>query len=322
MLNFKGVDFFPHGLRMPIVKNRRYFIGVSWALAILSLALIFTKGLNLGVDFKGGSIIEVRSTKGPIDIAKVRELANSAGLGGIQVQGLREPTDALLRMEMQTGGDQAQEVATTKLIKTLGETYEIRNKEVIGGAVSKELLSAGIWAVAASLLGILLYVWFRFEWQFAVAAILALVHDVFITTGMFSLLGYEFDLTVVAALLTLAGYSVNDTVVVFDRIRENMRKFKKLPLWDLIDLSINETLSRTVLTAGTVFLAVLALYIFGTEVIHGFAFAMLFGVLIGTWSSIFVAAPLLMFFGLTREKVTGQKDDQPKGGAAKQGAKA
>lgn len=314
---FKGVDFFPHGIRLPIVANRRYFIGISWGLAILALALIMTKGLNFGVDFKGGSIIEVRSKAGPVDIAKLRETANSAGVGSIQVQGLRETTDALLRMEMQPGGDAAQEAATTKLINALGDTFEIRNKEVIGGAVSKDLLWSGIWAVVASLLGILIYVWFRFEWQFAVAGILALVHDVFITCGMFALLRYEFDLTVVAALLTLAGYSVNDTVVVFDRIRENMRKYKKMPLWDLIDLSINETLSRTVLTASTVFLAVLALYIFGTEVIHGFAFAMLFGVVIGTWSSIFVAAPLLMFFGLTREKVTGQTD-----GARKQGAKA
>jgi preprotein translocase subunit SecF len=315
MLKFKGVDFFPHGLRLPVVKNRRFFIGVSWAMALLSLVLIMTKGLNLGVDFKGGSIIEVRSKTGPIDIGTLRERANAAGVGGVQVQGLREATDALLRMEMQSGGDTAQDAATTKLIQSLGGDFDVRNKEVIGGAVSKELLSAGIWSVVASLLGILIYLWFRFEWQFAVAAIVALIHDVFITCGMFALLRFEFDLTIIAALLTLAGYSVNDTVVVFDRIRENMRKFKKMGLWDLIDLSINETLSRTVLTAGTVFLAVFALYVFGTDVIHGFAFAMLFGVLIGTWSSIFVAAPLVMFFGLSREKVTGQKDGAPKEGA-------
>jgi preprotein translocase subunit SecF len=179
------------------------------------------------------------------------------------------------------------------------------------------LKQAGINAVLASLVGILLYVWFRFEWQFAVAAVLALVHDVFITVGMFSLLGLEFDLTVVAALLTLAGYSVNDTVVTFDRIRENMRKYKKMPLWDLIDLSINETLSRTILTAGTVFLAVLALYVFGTEVIHGFSFAMLFGVVIGTWSSIFVASPLLIFFGLKRENIIGQKPKADASASAK-----
>ncbi len=312
---FKGVDFFPHGMRMPIVANRRIFIGISWAMALLSCALLFTKGLNLGVDFRGGSIIEVRSKTGPVDLGKLREIGNTAGVGGVQVQGFSNPTDALIRMEQQKGDDNAQQAATKKLTDALGSNFEIRNVEVVGAAVSNELKQAGILAVAVSLLGILLYVWFRFEWQFAVAAILALVHDVFITTGMFSLLGFEFDLTVVAALLTLAGYSVNDTVVVYDRIRENMRKYKKMSLWDLIDLSINETLSRTVLTAGTVFLAVLALYIFGTEVIHGFAFAMLFGVLIGTWSSIFVAAPLLMFFGLKREQVVAKGGDSATGAA-------
>ena len=311
MAFFKGVDFFPHGMRLPIVANRRIFIGISWAMALMSLALIMTKGLNFGVDFKGGSMVEVRSKAGPVDLAKLRDLGNSLGLGGMQVQGFSVPTDALIRMENQPGGEKAQQEATNKLITALGSGYEIRNTEVVGPAVSNELRTAGIWSVIASMLGILLYVWFRFEWQFAVAAVIALIHDVFITCGMFSLLNLEFDLSVVAALLTLAGYSVNDTVVVFDRIRENMRKFKKMDLWSLIDLSINETLSRTILTAGTVFLAVLALYLFGTEVIHGFSFAMLFGVLIGTWSSIFVAAPLLVYFGLKRENVTGQKDSKP-----------
>ncbi len=307
---FKGVDFFPHGLRMPIVRNRRYFIGISWALAILSAILIYSPGLNFGVDFKGGGIVEVRSKSGPADLGKLREVGNGLGIGGVQIQGFANPSDALIRIEQQPGGDEAQQAAVRKLTEALGATYDIRNVEVVGPAVSAELKQAGIIAVAVSLLGILIYVWFRFDWQFAVAAVLALVHDVFITAGMFALLRYEFDLSVVAALLTLAGYSVNDTVVVFDRIRENMRKYKKMSLWDLIDLSINETLSRTVLTAGTVFIAVLALYLFGTSVIHGFAFAMLFGVVIGTWSSIFVASPLLMFFGLKRESVIG--DGKPK----------
>ena len=311
-MRFKGVDFFPHGMRLPIVANRRYFIGVSWALALLSLALMFTKGLNFGVDFKGGSMIEVRSKTGPVDLGGLRDIAGRTGLGGVQVQGFSNPTDALIRIERVDGPDEAQQAATKKLTDALGDKFEIRNVEVVGATVSGELKTAGFWAVIASLVGILIYVWFRFEWQFAVAAILALVHDVFITMGMFSLLGLEFDLSVVAALLTLAGYSVNDTVVVFDRIRENLRKYKKMSMWDLIDLSINETLSRTILTAGTVFLAVLALYIFGTEVIHGFSFAMLFGVLIGTWSSIFVAAPLLMFFGLRRDSgIAAAKDAQP-----------
>ncbi len=306
---FKGVDFFPHHMRLPIISNRRFFIGISWALAILSLVLVSTKGLNFGVDFKGGSMIEVRSKSGPADIGKLREIGGGLGIGGIQVQGFSNPSDALVRLETQPGGDDGQQAATRKLIAALGDNYEIRNTEVVGAAVSNELMWAGIYAVIASMLGIMIYLWFRFEWQFAVAAVIALVHDVFITVGMFSLLQMEFDLNVVAALLTLAGYSVNDTVVTFDRIRENMRKYKKMPLWDLLDLSINETLSRTILTAGTVFLAVLALYIFGTEVIHGFSFAMLFGTVLGTWSSIFVASPLLMYFGLKREQVAPKGSD-------------
>jgi preprotein translocase subunit SecF len=309
-MRFKGVDFFPHGLRLPIVKNRRIFIGASWAMAIAAAVLLATVGLNFGIDFKGGTMMEIRSKAGPLDVTKLREQTAALGIGGVQIQGFDNPTDALIRFETQAGGDDAQQVAQRKLTAALGDQIEVRRVETVGAAVSDELKRVGLYAVIASLLGILIYLWFRFEWQFAVAAVLALVHDVFITAGVLSLMRYEFDLSIVAALLTLAGYSVNDTVVVFDRIRENMRKFKKMNLWELIDLSINETLSRTILTASTVFLAVLALYFFGTEVIHGFAFTMLFGVLIGTWSSIFVAAPLLIFMGLKREQV-GAADAKP-----------
>jgi preprotein translocase SecF subunit len=304
----KGVDFFPHGLRLPFVQNRRLFMAISLALSLLSLAVIATKGLNYGVDFKGGSIVEIRSKSGPADLGKLREIGNALGLGGIQVQGFANPTDALLRIELQPGGDKAQQDAVKKLVDAIGSGYELRNQEVVSPTVSQELKTAGIWAVSLSIVGILLYVWFRFEWQFAVAAVIALLHDVWITMGVLSLFRYEFDLTIVAALLTLAGYSVNDTVVTFDRIRENLRKYKKMDLWELINLSINETLSRTILTAGTVFLAVLALYLFGTETIHGFAFTMLFGCIIGVWSSIAIAAPLAVYLGLKRENVTGQKD--------------
>ena len=199
--------------------------------------------------------------------------------------------------------------------KALGENIDIRRAEVVGPAVSGELKQAGIIAVSLAIVGILLYIWFRFEWQFGVAAILALVHDIFITIGVFSLLGFEFGLTEVAALLTLAGYSINDTVVVFDRIRENLRRYKKMPLIELLNLSINETLSRTVLTASTTFLAVLALYVFGTEVIRGFSFAMLFGILIGTWSSIFVASPFLLWIGVKRDW-TGAVKASPAAGKA------
>lgn len=315
---FKGVDFFPHGMRLPIMANRRYFIGFSIALMVLSALLLATRGLNFGVDFKGGTSIEVRSKSGPADIAKLREVAGALNLGGVQVQGFANASDALVRMELQPGDEKAQQTATNQMTAALAAAgYEIRNTEVVGPAVSTELKRWGIYAVIASLIGILLYVWFRFEWQFAAGGIFALFHDVLLTCGLFSLLGLEFDLNVVAALLTLAGYSINDTVVTFDRIRENLRKYKKMPLWELINLSINETLSRTILTASTVFFAVLALYVWGTESIRGFALALLFGVIVGTWSSIFIAAPLLMALGLTREKVTGQT-----GAEAKEGAKA
>jgi preprotein translocase subunit SecF len=214
---------------------------------------------------------------------------------------------ALIRIGQQAD-EKAQTLAGAKVKDALGEGITIRRTEVVGPTVSSELKATGIKAVIAALFGILVYVWFRFEWQFAVAGIVALVHDVFITSGMFSLLWYEFDLATVAALLTLAGYSINDTVVVFDRIRENMRKYKKMDFEQLLDLSINETLSRTVLTSSVTAVAVLALYLFGTEAIHGFSFAMLFGIIIGTYSSIFVAAPLLLYFGVNREGAGAKTD--------------
>lgn len=299
---FKGVDFWPHGTKIPVMEWRRTCIAVSWVLAMAALALLFTKGLNFGIDFKGGSLFEIQSKAGALDVAKLREELNGLKLGEVQIQGLDKDTEALIRMEQQKeGGEKAQQDAAAKVQEALGSEITIRRQEVVGPAVSNELKTAGLWAVGLAILGIMMYVWFRFEWQFGVAAVLALVHDIIITTGVFSLLGWDFGLTEVAALLTLAGYSINDTVVVFDRIRENLRKFKKLPLIDLMNLSINETLSRTVLTATTVFLAVSSLYIFGTEVIRGFSFAMLFGILIGTWSSIFVASPFLLYMGVKRD---------------------
>ena len=315
---FKGVDFFPHGTKWKIIEKRMIFVGLSWGLAVLSAILLFTRGLNYGVDFKGGSMIEVQA-KGPmLDVSSLREQLGKLGLGEIQVQG-SGPNGALIRVAQQRAPDEAaeakaQEAANLKVKAALKENYDERRTEVVGPAVSAELKQTGVYAVIAAILGIMLYVWFRFEWQFAVAAIVALVHDVFITVGMFSVLWYEFDLSVVAALLTLAGYSINDTVVVFDRIRENLRKFKKMPLPDLLNQSINDTLSRTVLTSVVTALAVLALYIFGTSVIHGFAFAMLFGIVIGTYSSIFVASPLLLWFGVKRDW-SGNAEVAGKGGA-------
>jgi len=298
---FKGVDFYPHDAKPPIMDLRRYFIAVSWGAAMIALALILTKGLNVGIDFKGGALFEVKRKAADIDIGDLRSSLSRLNLGDVQIQGLDDPREALIRVEQQHGGETAQQEAADKVRAVLGDDIEIRRVEVVGPAVSSELKQAGIVAVSLAMVAILLYIWFRFEWQFGVAAILALIHDIFITIGMFSLLGFTFGLAELAALLTLAGYSINDTVVVFDRIRENLRRFKKMPLAKLLDLSINETLSRTIVTSGTTFAAVLALYVFGTETIRGFAFAMLFGILIGTWSSIFVASPFLLWIGVKRD---------------------
>ena len=298
---FKGVDFFPHGTKIPVMDWRRICVSISLIAALLAVAMLSTRGLNFGIDFKGGSLIEIQTKSGDVDIAALRSRVNGLGLGEVQIQGLDKPTDALIRVEQQEGGETAQQDAAEKVQDALGEDIVIRRFEVVGPAVSGELQQAGIIAVTVAIFGILLYIWFRFEWQFGVAAILALVHDILITMGLFSLLGFSFGLSEVAALLTLAGYSINDSVVVFDRIRENLRRYKKMPLVDLLNQSINEMLSRTVITSTTTFLAVLALYVFGTEVIRGFSFAMLFGILIGTWSSVFIASPFLLWVGIKRD---------------------
>ncbi|MEL7049690.1 MAG: protein translocase subunit SecF [Pseudomonadota bacterium] len=305
-MNFKGVDFWPHGKNFPIMPHRFKAVPVSIIAFVLSVIVLSVNGLNFGIDFKGGSLFEIQTKSGPVDVGQLRDDLNQLGLGDIQIQGLDKPTDALIRVEEQPAteeltSEKAQQAAAAKVAAALGSDIEIRRSEVVGPAVSGELKQAGLIAVLSAIFGILLYIWFRFEWQFGIAAIVALVHDITITLGIFSILGLTFGLTEVAALLTLAGYSINDTVVVFDRIRENLRRYKKMALDQLMNQSINETLSRTVVTSGTTFVAVLAIYIFGTEVIKGFAFAMLFGILIGTWSSIFVASPFLLWVGVKRD---------------------
>ncbi len=307
--DFKGFDFFPHGTRIDFMR----FKGICFALSLLamglSLGLFFFKGLNYGVDFKGGSLIEVQSTAGPADLGAIREKLGGLGLGDVQIQSFGAPSDVLIRVEEQPGGDAAQQGALKKVTDTLGDGYTQRRVEVVGPAVSSELRRTGIIAVLASILAIITYVWFRFEWQFALGTVVALAHDVLVTVGIFSLFNMEFDLSIVAALLTILGYSVNDTVVVSDRIRENLRKFKKMEINELLNLSINETLSRTILTGVTTIAVLIALYIFGGEVIRNFTFAMLFGVVIGTYSSIFIAAPILDYLGIKRETIVGVEKD-------------
>jgi preprotein translocase subunit SecF len=298
---FKGADFFPHDLRLPFMSYKGIALAASVVAMAISLALCMTEGLNYGVDFKGGSLIELQTKSGNADIGALREKLNGLGVGNVQIQEFGNPSDVLIRLEEQPGGETPQQAALKKVSEATEADYSQRRVEVVGPAVSSELRMTGFIAVAAGILAIVAYVWFRFEWQFAVGAVVALTHDVLVTAGIFSLFQFEFDLSTVAALLTILGYSVNDTVVVSDRIRENLRKFKKMELNELLNLSINETLSRTILTGMTAIAVLLALYIFGGEVIRNFNLAMLLGVVIGTYSSIFIAAPLLGYLGVKRD---------------------
>ena len=313
---FKGMDFFPHDLRVPFMRYKGIALTASIVLMLLSVAIFAVKGLNYGVDFKGGSLLEVQSMNGPANVPELREKLGKLGLGAVQIQSFGSPQDVLIRIEQQPGGEDAQQAALKKVQEALQGQYSPRRTEVVGPAVSGELRFTGFLAVAVGVLAISAYVWFRFEWQFAVGVIVSLLHDVLLTIGIFSLFQLEFDLSIVAALLTILGYSVNDSVVVSDRIRENLRKFKRMELNELLNLSINETLSRTILTGCTAIVVLVALYIFGGEVIRNFNLAMLLGVLIGTYSSVFIAAPMLGYLGVKREW-TGKAKEAPAGAPAK-----
>jgi len=272
----------------------------SALMVLASMALFFTNGLNFGIDFRGGTMIEI-GTEGPADIGDLRNRLSSLNLGDVQVQEFGAPNDVLIRVEQQAETEGSDQTVVELIRGELGEGVEYRRVEVVGPKVSSELVEAGTLAVVMAVILMLVYIWFRFEWQFSVGAVLALLHDVILTIGIFSIFQLEFNLSIIAAILTIVGYSMNDTVVVYDRVRENLRKYKKLDLGELLDRSINETLSRTAMTSITTLLALLALYIFGGEVIRGFTFAMMWGVFIGTYSSIFIAAPLLMILGVKRD---------------------
>jgi preprotein translocase SecF subunit len=304
MLGLKPIEFIPPGTKFAFVHHWKLALAETVVLALLTIYLLLTPwgpGLNYGVDFRGGIKVELRTKDGPADIASMRAKLNALNLGGLQIQQFGNPTDVLIRMEEQPGGDKGQQEAIAKVQRALGENVELRSSEVIGPTVSAELISSAIWALTFASVGIFLYIWFRFEWQFSVSAIIALLHDVAMTVCLFSILQLEFDLSIVAALLTLIGYAVNDTVVTFDRVRENLRKYKRMSLGELIDLSVNETLSRTAMTAGAVLITLVALFVLGGPVIRGFALAILFGMLVSTYTSMFVAAPLLYVIGVKRE---------------------
>ncbi|MGA0310612.1 MAG: protein translocase subunit SecF [Candidatus Puniceispirillaceae bacterium] len=272
----------------------------SSILVAASIGLFAVIGLNLGIDFKGGILIEARDKTGPANIAGLRGDLEQLGLGDISLQGFGTETDVLIRIQRQDGDEKAQIAAIQLIGKTLGSDFDIRRTEFVGPTVGAELAEKGMLAVVCALFAIMVYIWFRFEWQFSIAAILALTHDVLTTVGLFALTSFEFNLATVAAILTIAGYSINDTVVVFDRVRENLRRYKSYSLVDILNKSLNETLSRTVMTSVTTLLALGAIVIFGGAVLRDFAIAMIWGVLIGTYSSVFVAVGLLSRFDLKR----------------------
>jgi len=312
-LNLQKFRFIPDGTRIPFMTISHYVIVFSLVMMAVSIGSAFVKGFNLGIDFKGGSAIEIQHVGGPADPAEIREALGGLGLGDIQVQNFGTPEDVLVRIEAQPGGDEAQQVAVERVRDALAdENYEIRRTEIVGPSVSGELAWHGTIAVLVALGAILIYVWFRFEWQFALAAITTTTHDIILTVGLFSITGIEFNLTSIAAVLTLVGLSLNETVVISDRVRENLRKYKKMPLPELINLSINSTLTRTSLTAFTIFLALIPLVLFGGEVIRGFTIAMTFGVFVGTYSSIIVGGPILIYFGLKARGDEAEKSDKDK----------
>ena len=295
----KPLNLIPIKPNLNFTGQRMFFFGFSLLLILASIVIFIARDLNYGIDFQGGILVEVRVDRAG-KLGEMRQRLTNLGLGEVSLQEFGAPTDILIRIQKQAGGEKAQQAAIDKVKRELGPGVKYRRTEFVGPKVSEELFQDGVTAVFLAIIGILLYIWFRFEWQFGIGAIVALCHDVITTVGIFALTGIEFNLSTVAAILTIAGYSINDTVVVYDRVRENLRKYKSLSLFELLNNSVNETLSRTVVTSVTTLLALLSLYILGGEVIRGFSFAMIWGVLVGTYSSICLAVPLLLYFDIDR----------------------
>lgn len=297
-MSFFPLRLVPPDTKIDFIGKRPFAFAFSLVLVALSVGFYFGKGLNYGIDFRGGILMEVRTPE-PADLQQMRVDLSGLRLGEVALQEFGAPTDVLIRVERQPGGEKAQLRAVEVVKEALGATVSsYRRVEFVGPKVGGELIRAGTIAVVLSILSIMVYVWFRFEWQFSIGAVVALIHDVITTIGIFSFLGLEFNLATVAAILAIAGYSINDTVVVFDRIRENLRKYKTMEIEKLLNMSVNNTLSRTLLTSVTTLLALVAIYYFGGAVISDFSFALIWGVLIGTYSSIWIASPVLLFLNI------------------------
>ncbi len=309
----RSFKFIPDNTKFDFIGKRRIAFIFSIVVMIGTFALMGTKGFNFGIDFTGGTLIEAQ-VPAERDLSQIRASLNKLDLGDVSLQEFGGPRDLLIRLPQKTDDEGAQQANINKVREALDSMFpgqiEYRRTEYVGPQVGSELKKKAFYAVIFSLIGILAYVWFRFEWQFGLACILATLHDVLATVGLFSLTGMQFDLTALAAVLTIAGYSVNDTVVIFDRIRETMRKYKKMPMAELMNKAVNDTLSRTIMTGSTTLLALGALWLFGGEVIRGFVYALIFGILFGTYSSVFIAAALLLYLGVRRSEEKAEADDK------------
>jgi len=292
-----------------IAFNKYYnkFNILSISLVIISLLLLVFKGLNFGIDFKGGTLIELRSSDTKINVSSLRDNLNQMNLGDVSVKNFGNEIDFLIKFENNNNKNIIEEIKSN-LDKSFGNEFSFRRVENVGPKVSAELLRSGIIAISVALLLMLIYIWIRFEWQFSLGAILALFHDVIVTLGLFSLLGLEINLSIIAAVLTIVGYSMNDTVVIFDRVRENLRKYSDIKIYELTNISINETLSRTLITSITTLLALLSIFFFGGEILKGFSLAMIFGVVFGTYSSIYIANTVLVRLKVSQKTILREDD--------------
>ena len=292
---------------IPFNKYYNQFNIISVTLVVISLTFLVFKGLNFGIDFKGGTLIELRSSDNKINVSSLRDNLSQMNLGDISVKNFGNKTDFLIKFEINNNKDVIEKIKMN-LENSFGNNFNFRRVENVGPKVSAELLRSGIIAISVALALMLIYIWIRFEWQFSLGAILALFHDVIVTLGLFSLLGLEINLSIIAAVLTIVGYSMNDTVVIFDRVRENLRKYSDIKIFDLTNISINETLSRTLITSITTLLALLSIFFFGGEILKGFSLAMIFGVLFGTYSSIYIANTVLVRLKVSQKTIL--KDEE------------
>jgi len=295
---------------IPFNKFYKLFNILSLTLILISLLLLIFKGLNFGVDFKGGTLIEIRSLDKTLNISNLRKSFSKLNLGDVTVKKFGNDNDYVVKFEKkQSIEENFIENIKIELKKDIGNIFEFRRVESVGPKVSAELLKAGVIAIGLSLGAMLIYIWIRFEWQFSLGAILALFHDVIITLGFFSLLNLEINLSIVAAVLTIVGYSMNDTVVIFDRVRENLRKFSSIKIYEITNISINETLSRTIITSITTLLALVSIFVFGGAILKGFSFAMILGVIIGTYSSIYIANPILIRLNVSQKTIVKEEQE-------------